>query len=503
MAVKTIRLADYFRIHLRKVIYLSAVFIFTEIVILAILIINNLLPSVNPMLLVGLLIGLQVCTLFILLRFALTPLNILTRAITHISNQANDTEPPDINQHTVVKTGLRDMVQTVYNAAEKARSHEVDLTPRSDIADHLPCGIIAMDANGAIIYHNAAAPVISDSKNDKHINLEFPRYDSIKEWLAANTKHKMSDHKMWERVQTAPPGTPDRKICDVIGFFRNGATNGLETIIVTIDRTETYSDDDEALDFISIAAHELRGPITIIRGYLSVLIDELQPVLQDDQFDLMSRLDVSASRLSSYVNNILNVAKYDRHHLKLHLSSERLSDIYESIAPDLKLRAQTQGKLLSVNIPTDLPMIAADRDSLAEVITNLIDNALKYSHEGGHVQVAAAIDGSFIKCSVKDQGIGIPASVMSNLFGKFYRSHRSRANVSGTGLGLYISKAIIESHGGKIGVQSREGEGAIFTFSVPIYSTVADKLAASHNINEGIIESSSGWIKNHSKIGSG
>jgi two-component system phosphate regulon sensor histidine kinase PhoR/two-component system sensor histidine kinase VicK len=92
----------------------------------------------------------------------------------------------------------------------------------------------------------------------------------------------------------------------------------------------------------------------------------------------------------------------------------------------------------------------------------------------------------------------MPESVVGNLFQKFYRSHRSRETVAGTGIGLYITKAIVESNGGKISVRSEDGKGSTFTVSLPIYSTVADKLKAGDNSNEGLISEGNGWIKNHS-----
>ncbi len=153
---------------------------------------------------------------------------------------------------------------------------------------------------------------------------------------------------------------------------------------------------------------------------------------------------------------------------------------------------------MSFSIPPDLPSIAADRNSLSEVIANLVDNGIKYSNEGGQVLVSAAVDGDSVRFSVQDFGVGIPGSVVGNLFTKFYRSHRSKHTVAGTGLGLYISKAIVESHGGSMSVSSTEGQGSTFSFSVPIYETVKDKLLAGGDANQGIIETSSGWIKNHS-----
>lgn len=150
----------------------------------------------------------------------------------------------------------------------------------------------------------------------------------------------------------------------------------------------------------------------------------------------------------------MNVSHYDRRHLNLHLKEEKLKNIYASISDDLELRARTHHRLLNVSIPDDLPTVAADRGSINEVIVNLVDNAIKYSNEGGLVIVNASVEGDFVKVIVKDNGIGIPGSLISHIFDKFYRSHRSRENTVGTGLGLYIAKAIIESHDGNISVRS-------------------------------------------------
>jgi two-component system phosphate regulon sensor histidine kinase PhoR/two-component system sensor histidine kinase VicK len=180
------------------------------------------------------------------------------------------------------------------------------------------------------------------------------------------------------------------------------------------------------------------------------------------------------------------------------LSEDTVAGIYETIKDDMALRAIAQNRLLSVNITENLPTIVADRSSMSEVFSNLIDNAIKYSNEGGAVNVTTRVNGNYVDLIVQDHGIGMPDNVVRNLFQKFYRSHRSRETVPGTGIGLYVSKAIVESHGGIIGVQSENGKGSIFTVSIPIYSTVADKLRASHNSNEGLISEGRGWIKNHS-----
>jgi signal transduction histidine kinase len=287
----------------------------------------------------------------------------------------------------------------------------------------------------------------------------------------------------------------NQHIFDVYASFEKGSP--YETVLTLVDMTDRYKEDEDNLNFIAFAAHELRGPITVIRGYLDVLQDELNDILEDDQRELFYRLSVSASRLSGYVNNILNTSRYDQRHLTLSLQPENIATIYAVIADDMSLRASSQNRLLAIDIPNSLPAIAADRASLSEVISNLIDNAIKYSNEGGTVTISATLHGDFVDISVTDQGIGMGADVVKHLFRKFYRSHRSRETVAGSGIGLYISKAIVESHGGTISVRSTEGAGSTFTVSIPTYASIADKLV-NGNGNQEIISQGKGWIKNHS-----
>jgi len=498
---RRVRLADYFHRHQNRVIWLTIGLQVMVTGALTFLLFNLSLDPLGVIIFVLLpVVVLQAFAFIVVLRYTLSPLDILTRAIAHVSPETNDVVPPNINGTYHERTGLKPMVETIYNLSttSPAQSAPVSSTGlEAVILDKLPAGIIALDANRNIVYANASAPVTTDPKGVKSVQLLFEGEDKLDLWLANAEKNAVNDTHAWARVQNVLPDQPDRHLYDVVANYSRGSES-VETLIITIDRTAHYAADEEDMDFIALAAHELRGPITVIRGYLDVLADELQTKISDDQAELFKRLSVSASRLSSYVNNVLNVSRYDRRHLQLHLREDKLSNVYAGIADDLAMRASTQNRLLSVNIPADLPTVAVDRNSLSEVLANLVDNAIKYSREGGSIEVAAAVDGDFVKCTVTDHGQGIPSSVVGHLFSKFYRSHRSRQTVSGTGLGLYISKAIIESHGGRIGVSSTEGQGSVFTFSLPIYSTVADKLLGTDNGNEGIIESGSGWIKNHS-----
>jgi signal transduction histidine kinase len=446
-----------------------------------------------------------------ILAFASRPAKDLLSAIIHIAGEPTTTTPPNPNDAHYAKNGFKEALQTIYELASSDEKSVVTLTDPTiaqpamsaqnneiiaSALDAALCGFVVMRHDRTISYYNKSAPISIDQDSVVHLSALFNGSDTLDTWLDDCEQHAVHAEHVWTRVPDRLPEVEGRRLFDVIASYNKDSAN--ETVITLVDRTSVYEVGEQELDFIAFAAHELRGPITVIRGYLDVLEDELDGVLQEDQHELFRRLTVSANRLSGYINNILNTSRYDRRHLKVHLAEDSLSGIYETIRDDMDLRASAQHRLLSVNIPVDLPTIAADRASISEVLGNLIDNAIKYSNEGGAINVTAAAKGDFVEVSVEDHGIGMPGNVVSNLFQKFYRSHRSRETVAGTGIGLYISRGIIESHGGTIGVRSEDGKGSTFTASLPIYSTVADKLASGDNSNEGLIGRGNGWIKNHS-----
>jgi signal transduction histidine kinase len=439
----------------------------------------------------------------ILMTLLTLPFKDLTSALTHVSGEPTTVTPPNPNARHFERDGFKPLLQLIYKLAigdgSEKQPEASDALPLQSITaalDNTSVGFIIMDGFGQVTYANAKAPVHDDPTGKKVIDLLFDDEFNLEAWLKECEQHAVHAEHTWKRVPNKITGEEDRKIYDVTASYQKGSN--AEVVISLFDRSADYQPDDDNLDFIAFAAHELRGPITVIRGYLDVFGDEVGEKLDADQAELLKRLVVSANRLSGYINNILNASRYDRRHLKVHLAEDTLANIYDSVRDDMDLRAASQGRALSVHLPDDLPTIAADPTSASEVLTNLIDNALKYSNEGGVVNVTARVEGDFVCTSVEDHGIGMPGNVVSNLFHKFYRSHRSRETVSGTGIGLYISKAIVESHGGKISVRSVEGEGSTFTFSLPIYSTVAEKLKAGNNSNESLIDRGDGsWIKNH------
>lgn len=425
------------------------------------------------------------------------PFYSILAALVHKTGELSVKTPPNPNASQYKKTGMQPILQAIYDSTIGSELPEVTDTRvmLTEALNHTSCGVVIMDRDRKIISANAAAPIGYSKDDEPFLALDFIDEETIDDWLDECESESISAEKRWTRVCVDQKHVRKLRYFDIIASYEQGVN--AETVIVLIDQSATYLPQEEDLDFIAFAAHELRGPITVIRGYVDILQDELGDRLRGDEPELFGRLSVSANRLSSYISNILNVARFDRHNMKVHLGEDTVADIYDMISDDMQLRAAAQHRLLSVDIPKSLPTVAADRGGIGEVLANLIDNAIKYSFEGGHVRVSARLKGEFVEIAVKDNGIGMPANVVGNLFHKFYRSHRSRETIGGTGIGLYICKEFVKSHGGSIGVSSKENEGSTFTFSIPTYASVADKLLEDGQLERQLIRKGGGWIRNH------
>lgn len=442
------------------------------------------------------------------------PLKILADALTHAAGERSVSTPPHLNSPLVKNSGLRPLLETIYKLGykattdtvqdeEQAKSDELKETASAgnlvDALSESSVGVALLDTKQNIIFTNQAVPLRETANGTRELELEFYTDQTLASWIAECEEKAVHAEKIWHRIASKPVGQDGRKIYDIAASYHKDSKVPIS--VVLMEKTDEYTPEDEDLNFIAFAAHELRGPVTVIRGYLDTLEDELGGMLDEEQEELFKRLIVSANRLSGYINNILNSSRFDRRHLQVRLAEARLDTIYATIADDMQLRASTQNRLLTVDLPAGLPTVAADVTSVGEVLGNLIDNAIKYSSEGGIVRVSAEQKGDHVEIEVEDHGIGMPANVVKNLFHKFYRSHRSRETVAGTGIGLYISKAIIESHGGTMGVRSVEGQGSTFTFTLPTYASVAEKLSKTDGDNRLLISNHSGsWIRNHGAI---
>lgn len=440
------------------------------------------------------------------------PLQLIWQAILHIAPETANEPAPDLQKKGLGHDMVIHLVTHIYQLAsvvdtvEKLASKTSPDLHSNFIANHLPLPLVVLDKNQTILFANKAlCDYIGRSENETigqnlytMLDMSFGSEQTFDKWLTyAKTSEPSASHT-WERVRLNTPNNQPRRQFDLAAYYNRSNPAGFETMLVLFDHP-SYNQDDAALSFVAIAVHELRTPVTLLRGYIEALEEDLDGKLSPEMTDFMHKMKIAAQSLTAFINNMLNVARIENDDLELKLQEEKWADIVTAAVNDVSLRARIQGVEIATTLAPDLPTVGADRVSMYEVMVNLLDNAIKYSakNSGKKILVRSYINKEgVVETTVQDSGPGIPSSLLGNLFEKFYRSHRSRNRVGGTGLGLYLCKSIVDAHEGHIWVQSKEGEGSTFGFTVIPYAKLAEE--KKHGDDNDITRSAHGWIKNHS-----
>ncbi|MEA3308643.1 MAG: ATP-binding protein [Chloroflexota bacterium] len=215
-------------------------------------------------------------------------------------------------------------------------------------------------------------------------------------------------------------------------------------------------------------AHELRTPLTIVRGILEAMLDGVYPT---NRANLQASL-AQVHTLSRLVQDLQLLALADAGELHIHPASLELSTFLSQVVESYQLQATERQIALTLDTPATLPPVQADRDRLAQVLGNLLSNALRYLSPGGEIVVRATVQSEELRVSVSDDGPGIPAEDLPHLFERFWRGDCARSRATGgSGLGLTIARSLIVAHGGRLWAASTEGEGSTFTFALPLESS--------------------------------
>jgi two-component system sensor histidine kinase VicK len=465
----------------------------------------------------ALLIGLSVISPILAIGFGVfiaaivtSPIKAIWQSVLHLSPTDHGVPSPNMKSVRIGRDLVSSLNAQVYQLANTAQNVENAAFQKNKdlagnfVASNLPLPLIVLNKYDMLQYANAsAAKYLGQPLAEligKNINtlldMSFQDNDTFDTWLRKAKDESAVSNKSWERVKVT---LPDKtvKLFDLAAFYNRDNPENTETMMVLFDHSVQYGHDDEAMTFLAMSVHELRTPLTLLRGYIEAFEDELGSKLTPEQTDFMYKMHASSQQLAAFVNNILNVARVEGDQLLLELQEEDWSDVIRSAANNLALRAKVRGITLEYSVEENLPTVGVDRVSIYEVISNLVDNAIKYSGESKRIQIRAHMtkDG-FVETTIQDWGMGINSSSMPNLFSKFYRNHRNRSQIGGTGLGLYLSKAIVAAHGGNIWVRSKENEGSTFGFTVLPYGKLAEEQKQGNT--NGIVRGAHGWIKNHS-----
>ncbi len=226
-------------------------------------------------------------------------------------------------------------------------------------------------------------------------------------------------------------------------------------------------------ELLSTVSHELRTPLASIKGYSTTLLRRDVEWTRDDQIEFLSIIDEEADRLNTMIDDLLQMSEIEAGILKIRRRSTNIGKLTQKVVKRVKARAQSHN--INCQVAPNLRETNVDARRLEQVMHNLVENAVKYSPEGGEIEVRVDQEDSRIRFSVADQGIGIALEDQGRVFDRFYRVEGSLAReTGGSGLGLAICRGIVEAHGGKIWVESAPGAGSVFTFAVPVTSSEDD-----------------------------
>jgi signal transduction histidine kinase len=218
-------------------------------------------------------------------------------------------------------------------------------------------------------------------------------------------------------------------------------------------------------NMVADVAHELRTPLSNIKGYLEAIRDG---VIKADAETIRS-LEEEATLLSRLVDDLQELSLAEAGELKLVRQAENIGELIKQTVAGVQTQAIAKGLSVSANLPDKLPPVKIDSHRINQVLRNLLENAMAHTAKGDAITVAAMQQGNFVEVSVVDTGEGIPAEDLPNIFERFYRVDKSRARATGgRGLGLTITKRLVEAHGGKIEAHSELGKGSRFSFTIPV-----------------------------------
>ena len=222
-------------------------------------------------------------------------------------------------------------------------------------------------------------------------------------------------------------------------------------------------------NFISMVSHELRTPLHSINGFLEIVLDGQVGQLNERQEEFLNYARTSAHQLATLVEDILFISKADSGEFTLRLGAVPIPNLVAQAMHALQSAAEKAGVNLVAELAPDLPVVRADELRLQQVLSNLLNNAIKFSPAGACVTVRASVDGGEVCFSVSDQGKGISLTDQTRIFERFYQSENgARTSAGGYGLGLSIAKLIVEQHNGRIWVESQPEQGSTFYFTIPV-----------------------------------
>lgn len=364
---------------------------------------------------------------------------------------------------------LGDLARSLNNLSDQIRGTVSDLAESKShleaILAHMGSGVLLVDRSGCIVLVNPAAEEILGIRQEDargRSQVEVVRNYSLSRLISGVLGEWRPQRQEISLIY------PEERILEVTAApvcGEGGERRGV--LAVLYDITEIRRLERVRAEFVANVSHELKTPVTSIKGFAETLLEgALYNHRAAEEF--VSIINEEAERLSRLIQDLLELSRIEYREVKPRLENLDLIAEIKEIADRLQPRFRKKGLVLSTDLPLDAVYVRADRDHLEQVLSNLLDNSLKYTPEGGRVTVGLLPGEIEVIVVVEDTGIGIPAEDLPRIFERFYRVDKARSRkLGGTGLGLAIVKHIVNAHGGRVWVESEPGRGSRFYFSLP------------------------------------
>ncbi len=411
---------------------------------------NDLTDQMLVLIIEALIFGLVISILlsFLLSKTMVTPIQSLTEGAMRVAERdfSKKIKVPSQDEIGVLTDTFNDMAGQLQDTLRQVENERNKL---DTLFLHMTDGVVAFSREGRVIHSNPAADRLLRRAIGRETTYEelFGGAATLDQVLAA------PDHLEEERQ------VRDRFLQLLMAPFDRGREGG-GALVVLHDVTEQRKNEEMRREFVANVSHELRTPLTNIRSYAETLIDNAGEMPSDMEKKFLGVILNESDRMTHIVQDLLTLSRFDSERGELKLSrfpfGEAVKDIYNAVY----MEAQKHSHTLTLELEPGLPEILADRERVLQVMMNIVSNSIKYTPDGGHIDIYAGRKRDRVWMIVDDDGIGIPEEDRPRIFERFYRVDKARSRQSGgTGLGLSIAKEIVERHQGRITLLNKESPG--------------------------------------------
>jgi len=437
--------------------------------------------AMQRLILISILVGVMVVVLAVVLGLVMA--NSISRSLGKLKEGALRLANGDFSQKIPVKSSdeIGQLSETFNIMAERLRDSYQRMAFETErdrtLLESLGEGLITIDQKANVVLINSKAIRLLELNEQK-----VPIGSSVSSVL----KLYGQEDKLLPVDQT--PAVMTLKLAaavsDVFGLHRKDSTKIIVNVsaspvivdgkvagaIMTLrDVTKEREVDRMKTEFISLASHQLRTPLSAIRWFTEMLLAGDAGKLQPEQMDFAQNISDSTDRMIALVNALLNISRIESGRIMIAPKPTDLRELVSGIVNDLKAKTEEKKQTLIISVHADLPKINLDPQLIGQVYLNLLTNAVKYTPKGGEISVFISKKDDQVISQITDNGYGIPKDQQDRVFQKFFRATNAvKVETDGTGLGLYLIKAVIESSGGRIWFESEENKGTTFWFSIPL-----------------------------------